>query len=268
MNNITDEKQMEEVLARATPNSTGQLDRRLASAPWTTQTVNRRRTLGATTLVVLMVTLLFAATPQGYAIAQDVLQFFTRTESDSYYQPIEDLTFEDTTPFHQECGIPIFPTCSVDEIRGMVDFEVKEIGNIPDRIYYVGATGGPDFVELKYGYENRFDGNLSVGVEAVGKPSAVGTGITAKSADVEQVQIGDLTGEFFTGILFQDENGNVTWQPDDPTSTLRWEDGGSTYTLVYYSTTIPLSKEQLIALAESMTMDPIEKQPLPPGFIR
>jgi hypothetical protein len=268
MNHLTDEKQMEELLTRATPNSTGELDQRLASAPWTTRTANRRRTVGVTTLAVLIVTLIFVATPQGSAIAQDILQFFTRTESDTYYQPFEDIPFEETTPFHEQCGTPIFPTCSVDEIRDMVDFEVKEIGNIPDGIYYVGATGGPDFVELKYGYENRFDGNLSVGVEAVGKPSAVGTGITAKSAEIEQVQIGDLPGEYYTGILFQDENGNVSWQPDDFTSTLRWEDAGSTYTLSYYSTTIPLSKEELIALAETMTTDPVEKQPLPAGFIR
>lgn len=145
----------------------------------------------------------------------------------------------------------------------MVDFEVKEIGAIPEAIYYVGATGGPDFVELKYGYEDRRHGNLSVGVEAIGRP-----GIAAKSADIQPVQIGDLPGEYYTGILFQDEQGNVTWQPNDPTMTLRWEDGGSTYTLVYYSTTIPLTKDDLIALAESMTLEPVVKKPLPPGFIR
>ncbi|HEU0296170.1 MAG TPA: hypothetical protein VFR47_25770 [Anaerolineales bacterium] len=50
--------------------------------------------------------------------------------------------------------------------------------------------------------------------------------------------------------------------------TLRWEDGGSTYTLFYYSTTIPLTKEDLIALAERMTAEPVVKRPLPPGFIR
>jgi len=207
----------------------------------------------------MMVTLVFAATPQGYAVAQDLLQFFTRTKGDSYYEPVSDLTFEDTTPFHAECGISIHPTCSVEQIRGMVDFEVKEVGALPEGLYFIGSTGGPDFVELKYGYANRLDGNLHVGVEAVGRPSAVGTGITAKSANVQQVQIGNLPGEFFTGILFQDEQGNVTWLPDDPTSTLRWEDGGSTYTLVYYSRSIPLTKEQLIAVAETLTTEPLAK---------
>jgi hypothetical protein len=268
MNHMPDEKQIEELLEHAKPYTTGRLEKRLASAPWSARVVNRRRSIQATTLAVIMVTLIFAATPQGYAVAQDVLQFFTRTESDSYYAPYEDVPFEDTTPFHEQCGIPIFPKCSVEQIRGMVDFEVKEIGAIPESLYFVGSTGGPDFVELKYGYEDRRHGNLSVGVEAVGRPSAIGTGIAAKSAPIEQVQIGDLPGEYYTGILFQDEQGNVTWLPNDPTQVLRWEDGGSTYTLIYYSTTILLTKEDLIALAESMTTESVVKRPLPPGFIR
>ena len=269
MKHIPDDTQIEKILEHAAPKTTGRLEKRLESAPWNTQVVNRRRSMQATALVVLMVSIIFAATPQGRALAQDfVSQFFTRTESDSYYAPYEDVPFEDTTPFHEQCGIPIFPTCSVEQIRGMVHFEVKEIGAIPEEIYFVGSTGGPDFVELKYGYEDRRYGNLSVGVEAVGSPSAVGTGIAAKSADIQPVQIGDLPGEYYTGILFQDEQGNVTWQPNDPTATLRWVDGGSTYTLVYYSASIPLTKEDLIALAESMTTEPVVKRPLPPGFIR
>ena len=269
MNHMPDEKQIEELLEHAKPKTTGRLEKQLASAPWNTQIVNRRRSMQATALAVLMVSTIFAATPQGRAFAQEfVSQFFTRTESNSYYSLYEDVPFEDTTPFHEQCGIPIFPTCSVEQIRGMVDFEVKEIGAIPESLYFVGSTGGPDFVELKYGYEDRRHGNLSVGVEAIGRPSAVGTGIAAKSANIEPVQIGDLPGEYYTGSLFQDEQGNVTWHPEDPNQVLRWEDGGSTYTLMYYSTVIPLTKEELVALAESTTMEPVEKRPLPPGFIR
>lgn len=269
MKPIPDEKQLEDILKQAAPRTTGSLEKRLASAPWSTQAVNHRRSIQVTTWAFLMVAMIFAVTPQGRALAQEfVSQFFTRTESDSYYSPYEDVPFEDTTPFHEQCGIPIFPTCSVEQIRGMVDFEVKEIGAIPEEIYFVGSTGGPDFVELKYGYEDRRFGNLSVGVEAIGRPSDVGTGIAAKSADIQPVQIGDLPGEYYTGALFQDEQGNVTWLPDDPTQVLRWEDGGSTYTLIYYSTIVPLTKEDLIALAESMTTEPVVKRPLPPGFIR
>ena len=261
MNHMPDEKQIEELLEHAAPGTIGRLDKRLASAPWTTQTVNRRRSIQATALAVLMVTLVFAATPQGYAVAQDILQFFTRTESDSYYEPVSDLTFEETTPFHAECGISIHPTCSVEQVRSKVDFEVKELALLPDGMYFEGATGGPDFIELAYLHQDvdRLGGELSVVVEATGRPSAIGTGIAAKSAPIEQVQIGDLPGEYYTGILFQDEQGNVTWLPDEPMATLRWEDNGSTYTLVYDSRRHPLGKEDLVRLAESMTTEPVAK---------
>lgn len=219
-----------------------------------------RRIAFVTVTVVFLLTLAFI-TPQGRAFAQDVLQFFTRTESDTYYSEPSDLTFEDTTQFHKECGISLNSgaRCSVEQIRGMVDFEVKELGTLPDGMRFIGSTGGPDHVELKYEYINRKDGSLHIGVEAVGRPSAIGTGITAKSANVQQVQIGDLPGEYFTGILFQDDQGNVTWLPDDPMVTIRWEDKGSTYTMFYYSTKYPLTIEELVRLAESMTLEPVAK---------
>ena len=123
MNLIPDEKQIENLLEHAAPQSTGWLEIRLGSAPWSAQSVDRRRSIQVTALVVLMISMVFAVTPQGRAFAQEfVSQFFTRTESDSYYAPYEDVPFEDTTPFHAQCGIPIFPTCSVEQIRAMVDF--------------------------------------------------------------------------------------------------------------------------------------------------
>lgn len=255
MKHIPAETEIETMLKDLTPGPSGRLDKRLADAPWVARTIARRNTLGAVLTLLTVAVLVMALTPQGYAFAQSILQFFTRTESDTFYSEPSDLTFEDTTPFHAECGIPLAPHCSVGQIRGMVEFEVKQIGSLPGDLSFIGATGGPDFVELKYGYPDRRRGNLSVGVEAVGKPSAVGTGIVAKSADVQQVQIGDLPGEYYTGILFQDEQGNVSWLPDDPQQTLRWEDGGSTYTLVYFSTFYPLTMEDLVRIAESMTAE-------------
>ena len=261
MNHIPDERQIEELLERAAAGTTGRLEKQLASAPWTTRTVNRHRSIQATALAVLMVTLFFAATPQGYAFAQDVLQFFTRIESDSYYEPVSDLTFEETTPFHEQCGIPIHPTCTVEEIRSMVDFEVKELGTLPGDLYYVGATGGPDWVDLHYEYPNRLAGGIGILVEATGRPAPGSLHIVPPSAYVEKVKVGNLPAEYYRGILFQDEHGNVTWQPNDPTVTLRWADGGSAYTLFYFfqNQEDPLTKEELIAVAEAMTLEPVAR---------
>ena len=257
MNHIPDEKQIEELLEQAAPNTTGRLEKRLSSAPWSTRAVNRRRSIQATALAVMIVTLIFAATPQGSAVAQDILLFFTRAKSDSYYEPVSDLTFEETTDFHEQCGIAIRPTCSVEQIRSMVDFEVKELGRLPEGIYYVGATGGPDWVGLKYEYPDRLAGGIGIVVKRTGTEKY----LIAKSASVERVQVGDLPAEYYTGILFQDDNGNVTWQPNEPVAQLRWADGDSIYTLIYnfQNQEDPLTMEELIALAEDMTLEPVAK---------
>ena len=258
---IPDEKQIEELLEHATPRLTGRLDQQLASAPWSIRSVNRRHSIQSISLAILLVAVVFGASPQGYAVAQDVLQFFTRTGSDSYYEPVSDLTFEETTPFHEQCGIPIRPMCSVEEIRSMVDFEVKELGTLPEDLYYVGATGGPDWVDLHYEYPNRLAGGIGILVEATGRPAPGSLHIVPPSAYVEKVKVGNLPAEYYRGILFQDDQGNVTWQPNDPTATLRWADGGSTYTLFYFfqNQEDPLTMEELIAVAESMTLEPVAK---------
>ena len=215
-----------------------------------------RAVLVTVTIVALLT--LAIATPHGRALAQSVLQFFTRAETDTFYVEPSDLTVEETTPFLEECGSWIRPTSSVDQIRSKVDFEVKELGILPEGMYFAGATGGPDNVGLAYVYtdRDRLGGQLSVTVEPADSPS---TWLVAQNANVEHVQIGDLPGEYYTGILFQDEQGNVTWQPNDPQMTLRWEDGGGRYTMYYYSTRYPLTKEDLLRLAESMTTEPVAK---------
>ena len=210
------------------------------------------------TVTVVLLLVLASVTPHGRAFAQSLLQFFTRAESDTFYMEPSDLTVEETTPFLAECGSWIQPTCSMEQIRSKVDFEVKELGMLPQGMYFGGATGGPDLIGFAYVYgdQDRLGGQLSVSVEPADKPS---TWLVAKSANVEKVQIGDLPGEYYTGILFQDEHGNVTWQPNDPQATLRWQDGESRYTLYYYSRRYPLTKDELVKLAESMTLGPAVK---------
>jgi hypothetical protein len=257
MKYIPDEKEIEKMLEDSTPNQISpRLDQRLANAPWTRRAVARQRVFGTTLFVMMVMALFIGITPQGRALAQSLTQFFTRTESDTFYMEPSVLTFEDTTPFHAECGMAMTPRCSVEQVHSKVDFEIKELGMLPPDLYFIGATGGPDFIELKYGYPERLDGNLNVIIEAIGRPSTVGTGITAPSANIEPVRIGDLPAEYTNGRLFQDDEGNVTWQPAYPMQTLRWADGGSTYTLFYYSPTYPLTQEDLVKLAESMTLNP------------
>jgi hypothetical protein len=49
----------------------------------------------------------------------------------------------------------------------------------------------------------------------------------------------------------------VTWQPDTGQETLKWSDQGVYYTLIYVSATTPLGKDDLAALAASLTTAPV-----------
>ena len=84
-----------------------------------------------------------------------------------------------------------------------MDFEVKELGTLPEGLYFVGATGGPDWVDLHYEYPDRLAGGIGILVEA----------------------------------------------------------SGSTYTLFYFfqNQEDPLTKEELIAVAESMTTEAVDQ---------
>jgi hypothetical protein len=222
LSSVPDENKMEELLARIQPVPSEAFRQQMTQASWRG---DRRRQGGSiigsvrTKLALAGMLLLLAAaaifTPPGRALAQSVLQFFTRAESDTFYVEPSDLTVEETTPFLVECGSWIAPTCSMQQIRSKVDFEIKELGVLPEGMYFGGATGGSDNVGFAYLYEDRLAGQLSVSVEPKGRPSPY-PWLVASSAVVEQVQIGDLPGEYYTGTLFQDEHGNVTWQPNDP----------------------------------------------------
>jgi hypothetical protein len=152
----------------------------------------------------------------------------------------------------------------VEEIRGKVDFTVKELSDIPEGMYFIGATGGPDSIFLKYEFENH-SGGLTIFEERwTGKP-AEGTSEVGASALVEKVQIGNLAGEYFRGSFSMRAGDPVTvWDPDFPVETLRWVEGGVSYTLGYdFTTQMPLGKARLIALAQGMTTEPVAKLPLP-----
>jgi hypothetical protein len=232
------------------------------------------------TLIIIILLALALITPPGRAFAHSILQFFVRSQSDAIPMPTtQPMTWVDVTPgapaatmtpqpymavFAKECGDYGSPTCGVEQIRSKVDFTVRELGDIPEGLYFVGATGGPDNIQLKY-YFTDLSGGLHITEKRwTGNPSPQ-TDLVGASANVEQVQIGGLTGEYFTGIFVAADEGNVAhWDPNFfGLETLRWVDDGISYTMEYSHPSISLGKEGMAALAEGMTNEPVAKQPTP-----
>jgi hypothetical protein len=166
--------------------------------------------------------------------------------------------------FANECGDFGNPTCTVEQIRSKVDFTVKEPANIPEGLYFIGATGGPDSIQISYQFKDM-SGSLQITEKRwTGNPSPQ-TDLVGASANVEQVQIGGLTGEYFKGIFVAADGDKVAhWDPNFlGLETLRWVDDGISYTMEYSHPSASLGKEGMAALAESMTTEPVAKQPAP-----
>ncbi len=227
-------------------------------------------------LVIVVLLALAFITPQGRAFAQSILQFFVRSESDAIPIPTEEpVTWVDLTPgvppatmtrlpamaiFANDCGDFGSPTCSVEQIRDKVNFTIKELGNIPEGLYFSGATGGPEMVMISYDSADQSWGLLITEQPWAGKP-AQGTSEVGSSAVVEKVQIGNLTGEYYRGSFAMNGGDSVAiWDPNFASETLRWVDNGISYTLQhFFGSQTPFGKEGFVTLAESMTTQPVAK---------
>jgi hypothetical protein len=245
------------------------------------------RRISRVALVTLAVSAFLAIallTPQGRALAQSLLRFFTRADGDTIPVPTMPMAWADVTPgvpnatltpiptptalvaFAPDCGSFPIMSCSVEEIRSKVDFIVKEPASIPEGLYFTGATGGPDAVYLRYENENN-SGALFITEERwTGTPDQGNPRIGASTV-LEDVQVGKLSGEYYRGSFVQNGNANdgiAKWDPDATLETLRWMESGVLYTLEYsYTSKGPLGKEGLIAIAQNLTTEPVAQLPMP-----
>jgi hypothetical protein len=131
---------------------------------------------------------LVAATPQGRALAQTVVQFFTRLQTDT--REISSEAAPQPLPYQEECGSVIHPRCSVAEIRERVGFSVVELGTPPEGMFFEGATGGPERAMLVYRGER---GSIILVQSPAGLDDA-GVWAVSAGANVETVTIGATSG--------------------------------------------------------------------------
>ncbi len=290
---IPNEEQIESLLSSIQPRPSERYDRRMANTPWTEipQTFHAKRLTNprfrialAAALAVLLVFMILLTTPQGLAWAQSTFRFFTRTVSNTLPNPnpTAEIFMVDVTPgvssapeptptangqmlplFSDECGSWSNPTCTVEQIRGMVNFEVKELARIPDGMRLLGATGGPDEVWIHYQRDDLMGGILlSQGpwTDDLAKAWKV-----ALTATVESVPIGNTIGEYVKGSWFMSAVDAVaTWDPTDG-QTLRWREKDMFYTMMVTGSPEdqgqPLDKNGMAALAAGPTTQPVVVAP-------
>lgn len=130
-------------------------------------------------VAVALIGALFFTLPQGRILAQGILHFFNRGESNFMPGPTSPpLKWVEQTPgvaaatftpqpsqtsqpaslglaFEKDCGTGNAPHCSVEAIRERVSFPVFALTRIPVGMNFAGATGGPDRVLMAYTTSNQ-----------------------------------------------------------------------------------------------------------------
>jgi hypothetical protein len=74
--------------------------------------------------------------------------------------------------------------------------------------------------------------------------------VVPPEADLQTVQIGDVTGRYVKGVWEGTDCCGWVWKPDPIMKTLRWQKDGRAFELTYAGN--ELQKEDLIRIAESM----------------
>lgn len=230
------------------------------------------RRIALTMLTIVVAFGILLATPQGRAWAQSILQFFTRTQGDTIpapaTPPIQWISPSGTSrptavplpsptgfAFSADCGHLPIQKCSIEQIRSMVDFNIKELGTIPDGLYFMGATGGPDMVIIGYDSADHSGGLSLIQQPWTGNPEQSAWQVGA-SAIVETVQIGNVTGEYVKGsYTYRPGDANEVWDPNLDAQSLHWVQDGVFFQMRASGKYV--DKASFIALAESLTTRPV-----------
>ncbi|MGB7540295.1 MAG: hypothetical protein WBM17_17265 [Anaerolineales bacterium] len=220
-----------------------------------------RMALASAIAAFLLVLFLFTA--PGQAFARSILHFFTRVTAPQFVMTPQSTTSQETeSTFYDVCGEYENPTCTVAQLRSMVDFTVQAPAALPDGMRFAGGTGGPGIILLTY--VNGSTGALLLH-EQPWSEAEDQLWEVATSAIVESVTIGPIAGSggyaegeyaigAWTGPFFR------SWDPSPEMQTLRWRMGDTVYSLTSvgenkYQGRL-LDKAGMASIAASLTDDP------------
>jgi len=233
-------------------------------------------TLAYLLAAILMIGVLFLVIPQGRALAQQIQHFFNRGESNvmagvtvtpvHWVEQTPGVAAPTLTPqppqptssgpdFETDCGSFMNAHCSIDAIRERAGFPVFALPEVPEGLIFTGATGGPDQVYLFYNTPKQ-TGNLTIWEEPLTGDGSPQTWEVGADADIQTVQIGAVTGEYLKGT-YDGSSSPPVWNPNANMQTLRWVNGGVLINLMTAGTDPNLSRDELIALAATLTDGPV-----------
>ena len=217
------------------------------------------RHLQRVALTILMMAVLASLafiTPQGRALAQDILQFFRRAESNTFPLSASQIPSDEidaSTP----TAAPPAPLISVSDAELQAGFDAAELASIPQGFNYLGTRVYGNAIQLEYEAQGG-GGNLFITQSKEGFLQSDWDKVPADA--ITSVTIGGSDAEFAQGtfVVYPGET-SATWNADAPVLRLRWVKDGIWYEIAKFGDVERieyLDRERMIALAESLTNNP------------
>jgi hypothetical protein len=240
------------------------------------------RRIALTALVISALLALVLVTPQGRALAQRLVQFFTTTEEKSFPLPTEQVLPAPATPTPLPAKIlplepvesnPSAPTavpdtvcitpasqgtyfCQVKAAEAQAGFNAKEFPNDPKGMKFSTVTYTPSTGEISMEFVVTTSGgylHLRQGVSDFPDPES--TWGKVPSDAVEQITVNGRYAEMVSGGFVVYPNATeAVWEPGGRLS-LAWRDGKHWFILDKMGDPYPIewiTKEALIKLAEGL----------------
>jgi len=212
----------------------------------------RTRRLAYSVIAFVALLIITLATPQGRAFAQNILQFFTRAESDSFeLAPSQIVPLE--TAQAEATAVPPSPLISVAEAEAQAGFDALELPSVPNGFEFLGARMYGNVISIEYQVPGG-GGHLIIMQSPDGYNQSNWDQVPADA--VIPVKIGNLDGEFTQGLFVVYPNDtSATWDPDAPVLRLRWVKDGIWFEMAKFGDVVPieyLDQAGLIELAESL----------------
>jgi hypothetical protein len=220
-------------------------------------TAHKPRLRVATMLFVSVLIILAAlfATPQGRAMADEIFHFFKRAPSDTLpvqsWQLTPFPTLGSSTPTPDPASI-IDANQTVQEVEKRAGFDVLEPAYLPKILHFSSASFDPKLRIARIFYRYVYTNGLLLRENPYQTKADCDLCYTVgASAAVETVQIGEVKGEYVEGVWYLTDKGPV-WMNDPYLKTLRWQANGIAFELGYMGPPDTVTKEDMIAVAESL----------------
>lgn len=228
---------------------------------------------------IVLIAAIFFSLPEGRTLAQQVIHFFTRGETNVMPGPTATpVKWVEQTPgvaaptftsqptitgpvLESSCGTYQEPHCSIDEIRKMVNFPVFALAELPGDLYFSGATGGQDEVYISYKTHSQ-TGLLDITEQLLTDDLVTSTVELGADAEIQSVQVGSVLGEYVKGAYDGNHNPPV-WNPDADVQVLRWVNQGVVFTMTKLGIEPLMTWDDMAALAVKLTNDSVGESGIP-----